>query len=259
MRWRFNRRGWARDRRRIIALGDSHLEVIDRYVAPRVTALFDLVIVHGATAQGMVNPSSSTHALQLFQTRLDRASRWQTVLLELGEVDCGFVIWYRAEKLGITVDDQLEVALSNYLRFIDHQVASGFDVWVMSAPLPTIGDTQDWGEVANLRRMVAVSQSDRTELTVRYNDRLRHACLERGVRFINVSSEQLNPATGIIKREFAHSNRLDHHLDDSAWGDAIIRELTSPAGNRQLAGAERVPPVAKRFSGKLNGPPVSVD
>ena len=246
MRRPFNRRGWAAKRRRIIALGDSHLEVIPRYVAPRVNALFDIVQVRGATAQGLVNPNSSTDALRLFQARLDRAPRWQTVLLELGEVDCGFVIWYRAEKMGITVDDQLEVSLDNYLRFIDRQVASGFDVWVMSAPLPTIGDTQDRGEVANLRRMVVASQSERTALTIRYNQRLQQSCLQRRVRFIDVSSEQFDPATGIIKPEFIHSNRLDHHLDDSAWGDVIVRELTSSAGTRQLDGSELAPAVARR-------------
>ena len=249
MRRPFNERAWAPDRRRIVALGDSHLEVIPRYVAPRVTAMFDIVQVWGATAQGLVNPNSSTDALRLFQARLDRAPRWQTVLLELGEVDCGFVIWYRAEKKGLTVDDQLEVSLGNYLGFIDRQVASGFDVWVMSAPLPTIGDAQDWGEVANLRRMVGATQSERTALTLRYNELLQQACLARRVRFIDVSSEQLDLATGIIKPEFVHSDRLNHHLDDSSWGDLIVRELIS-LPESELADSRLAPAVCRRRSGK---------
>ena len=246
MRWLFNRRGWAAQRRRIIALGDSHIAVIRRYVAPQVTAVFDVVCVIGATAQGLVNPHSSTDALRQFQKRLDRARPWQTVLLELGEVDCGFVIWYRSQEKGLEVDDQLERSLSNYLRFIDHQVDRGFDVWVMSAPLPTIRDFQEWGEVANLRSSVAASQLDRTALTVRYNSRLREACLKRGVRFVDVSSELLDPATGVIKREFEQANRLDHHLDDTAWGDVIVRELTSPEVLPKRDGSTAVPLVARR-------------
>jgi hypothetical protein len=256
-RWRFDRRAWAGNRRRIIALGDSHIEVIDRYVSKKVKALFDVVSIPGATAQGLVNPNSSTDALRVFETRLARARRWQTVLLELGEVDCGFVIWYRAEKMAITIDEQVEVSLSNYLRFIDRQVATGFEVWVMSAPLPTIGDAQDWGEIANVRRMVTASQVARTALTVRYNNRLRESCLERRVRFIDVSSEQFDPATGVIKREFRHSNRLDHHLDDTAWGNLIIRELGLPAARDQTEGDEGDAVVARLPPGRSGGSPLS--
>jgi hypothetical protein len=252
-RWAFDRRAWALNRRRIIALGDSHIEVIDRYVSTRVKALFDVVSIPGATAQGLVNPNSSTDSLRVFETRLARAHRWQTILLELGEVDCGFVIWYRAEKKGVTIEEQVEVSLGNYLRFIDRQVARGFEVWVMSAPLPTIGDTQDWGEVANLRREVAASQVERTALTMRYNSRLEQYCLERRVRFIDVSSEQFDGTTGIIKAQFLHTNRLDHHLDDRAWGDAIVRELGLPTTHSEPVQAI----VARRPSGRSGGSPLS--
>ena len=242
----FNRSDWAPTRRRIIVLGDSHAGVFERYVAPRVNALFDIVSVLGATAGGMANPNSRTAALPVFQARLARAPGAQTVLLELGDVDCDYVIWYRAEKHGLTVDEQFETSLANYLAFIDSLITRGLAVWVMSAPLPTIGDGPQRGEVARLRQGVSVRQIDRTSLTIRFNRRLQLWCLERGIRFIDVSGEQLDASTGIIKPNFLNRDPLDNHLDDASWGNTIVRELVSTDHRWDVTSQAFTPPILNR-------------
>jgi hypothetical protein len=226
-RWIFDNPRLARGRRRVIVLGDSHTRVFQRYVAPRVDAMLDVFVVEGATAQGLANPNSATDAIGIFRERVASASPSQTVFIQLGEVDCGFVIWYRAEKYGMSIDEQLELSLGNYLSFVDELTAAGFEVWVFSTPLPTIADDQDWGEVANLRRSVKANQVERTALTVRYNGLLGDECRARGLRFLDVTSDQLDPVTGCIKNKFMNSNPLDHHLDDSEWGELVIGAITA--------------------------------
>jgi len=71
----------------------------------------------------------------------------RTVVVMLGEVDTGFVIWYRAARSGASVDDMLARALANYERFLT-EIAARFNVICISTPLPTIQDGAVGGEVA---------------------------------------------------------------------------------------------------------------
>jgi hypothetical protein len=125
----------------------------------------------GATASGVLNPSSKTGSLERFTAQLDRARSWQQIALQLGEVDCGFLIWRRADRFGLSVEEQLEQTLDSYARFITTVADRRFArVIVLSVPLPTIRDYPSaLGEVANLRKTVTASQAERTQLTLRFN------------------------------------------------------------------------------------------
>jgi hypothetical protein len=105
--------------------------------------------VDGPTASGVSNPNSVTRSMALFTRRLERAKLWQHVLVQLGEVDCGFVIWHRAERHGISVDEQLERTQGSYVAFLANVLEMGFPhVVVLSAPAPTITDERgEWGAV----------------------------------------------------------------------------------------------------------------
>jgi hypothetical protein len=222
----FNSRVVARATLRTHALcvGDSHSEVF-RYIEQRrlvPRARFDVYSVGGATAQGAVNPNSKTDALRLFSARLEKARPWQRLLFQLGEVDCGFVIWYRAKKYNQSVELQLENSLGRYLEFLVLVRTRGFlQMTVLSAPLPTIGDGQTWGKVADARKEITVPQRERTQLTLVYNERLRMACLESGFGFLDVTTGQLDPETGVIKPAFLNPDPLDHHLDSARYADLV--------------------------------------
>lgn len=192
-----------------------------------MSAVVSDCIVSGATAQGLVNPNSKTDALATFQRRIDAAQRWQTLVFMLGEVDCGFVIWYRATKHQVPVDDQLRHSICSYAGFLRAQVEAGFSVLVLSAPLPTIADGQDWGEVANLRSEVTATQRERTDLTLEYNARLAAASGTVGATFVDVTSPMLDAGTGIIRADLLNVDRSDHHLDDERYADLIAPRLAA--------------------------------
>jgi hypothetical protein len=226
--WLFNSRPYARLRGRehVLCIGDSHVTALHRVEVPGVWFWVDGIA--GATASGVLNPNSSTRSGLIFKRRLQRAKLWQQVLLQFGEVDCGFVIWQRAEREGLSVEQQLTVTLDSYSSFIEQVVALGFArVIVLSAPLPTIGDlASEWiGPVASARKDVKASQAQRTQLTMRFNELLVERCSALGATFIDATSAQLDSATGLIDSRYLRATNLDHHLATKPYASLISRAL----------------------------------
>ncbi len=209
-------------------LGDSHLRYFKWVACHQLwyNTRFNFFDVPGATAMGMANPNSKTNALKLFSEHLSALDNIEYVLLSLGEVDCGFVIWYRARKYGVSVKEQMDTSFENYVGFIENIVSlHGARIIIASVPLPTIQDGQDWGEVANLRKEVKATLKERTDLTIRYNEILRSYCEKEGHYFLDYTSFTMNPETGLIADRFLERNPLDHHLASSAVGPVLAKEL----------------------------------
>jgi len=185
---------------------------------------FRTFMVQGATASGIENPNSATNASTLFTERLARAQTWQHVLVCLGEVDCGFVIWYRSERHGLRIDDQLDATLNSYITFLRRIEERAFaSLSVLSAPLPTITDhPSQRGEVANLRKEITATQRERTDLTLRFNHELQQRVANENIVFIDSTSSQLDPQTGTIDRSLVRGE-LDHHLRDEPYAALIAR------------------------------------
>lgn len=175
---------------------------------------------------GMVNPNSKTQALETFKQNIEQVDRQDYLLFMLGEVDCGFVIWYRAEKYQIAVDEQFNISLENYLKFIRQVVNAGYSkIIICSVPLPTIFDGQIWGEVAKARSEVRASLRERTQLTLKYNSILRDFCRDMGLFYLDFEAEILDSKTLVVKQEYLNKNPLDHHLDSKAMLPVLVRKL----------------------------------
>jgi len=201
-----------------MALGDSHLDVL------QFAASLDLLdvensyfsIVPGATAVGLRNPNSLTDALNIFRCSLSEQKKISHVLVHLGEVDCGFVIWWRAKKYGESIDVQLQASLNAYgvfLREIQQQYS--VNLCVAGATLPTIRDGLDLSDVANKRSEIQVSLQLRTELTLRYNDALKAMAQQLGISYFDITDSVLNKSSHMIHDFFRHHDIYDHHLDQN--------------------------------------------
>lgn len=213
----------------LLFLGDSHVQTI-RWAGENklLSADAEFVSVGGATAVGMRNPNSLTNAVQIFeQAAIPARPEWIPVI-HLGEVDCGFVIWWRGNKYGETVEAQVDASIASYFSFVDRLLAAGYPtVIITAASLPTIRDGQDWGEIANLRKEVAVSLRERTALTLQYNSLLRAEATKRGLPFVDPSETFVDPSTGVIRDIFRHSDPLDHHLAPETAGPIWAAALNS--------------------------------
>jgi hypothetical protein len=213
-------------RRHALVLGDSHAEVFAGW-RPRGWR-FKVVAAPGATASGIRNPNSRTEALPRFRRALRWTRPWQTVVAMLGEVDCGYVIWLRAGDGDPT--PALEEAIGRYCEFLAREVApAARELLVVSAPLPTLpDDASTWGEVARRRADVQRTQAERTAMTLRFNAALRERCDAAGWRFVDATTAQLDPATGLVRAALVRPGASDHHLRDAPLR-AILEARLSPA------------------------------
>ena len=210
---------------KILVLGDSHVKI---FIYPLMKLYFPLtkfevVSVGGATASGLENPNSKTQAYKIFSEKLQSKKKYDKIIIMLGEVDTGFVIWYRAKKYGKAVKEMFNMAVKKYTNFINKAANYG-ELIVISTPLPTIGDDNNWGEVANLRKEVKVTQIERTKLTIEFNKEIELFCKKNNIVFLNLDNESLGP-DGLVKKELLNKNKFDHHYNKSSYAKLINLHL----------------------------------
>lgn len=196
----------------ILVLGDSHVLVFscDHMAQAFPDHHFDVVNVPGATVSGLPNPNAVTAAKQKFDEAI-ASTKARKVVVMIGEVDTGFVIWYRAQKYGASVDEMVELALTHYQQLL-LELRERFDVACVSTPLPTIRDGADWGEVANRRREVSATQSERTELTLTFNSAMQAFCASSGIAYVMLDEDSLGD-NGVVKDSLLNADPRDHHYD----------------------------------------------
>lgn len=211
--------------REILVLGDSHTPIFNHpsFKEHFPGLIFNVITVIGATASGLENPNTKTQAYPIFKEALGKSSAGKVIVM-LGEVDTGFVIWYRARKYQESVSAMAERAIASYSRFL-LEVASRFEVVCISTPLPTIQDNNDWGDVANARREVTATQVERTVLTLQFNRKMQAFCAQHNLGYIMLDDLSLGDG-GVIRRELLNRDPSDHHYDPDMYSSLLIERLT---------------------------------
>lgn len=206
----------------ILVLGDSHAAVFARNSARIPGYWLRVVSVGGATISGLQNPNSVTQAMPIFQKAL-RQYRGRICVTILGEVDTGFVIWHRSEKYGTSINEILKQTVDRYIAFVE-SIRRDKQVIIISTPLPTIQDGQDWGEIASLRKEVKATLLERTNLTVELNRRMEDYAAENGIMYLNLDSLSLNK-DGVVKSELLNTKASDHHYDAKTYLEITMPRL----------------------------------
>jgi hypothetical protein len=196
----------------VLVLGDSHALVFhsEYMVAFFPDYHFDVVEVPGATVSGLPNPNAVTQTKQKFDEATS-STRARKVIVMIGEVDTGFVIWYRAQKHGASVDDMTRLALTNYQQLL-LELRERFEVACISTPLPTIRDGADWGEVANLRKEITATQQERTTLTLSFNNAMQEFCADNGITYLMLDKDSLGD-NGVVRNSLLNADPRNHHYD----------------------------------------------
>jgi hypothetical protein len=211
-------------------IADSHgvaLKKINFIENFDITANF--CVVPGATASGLANPNSKTQAYPIFKNYLHRyVKKNDFVLLQLGEVDCGFIIWLKSNKKEVDSYETMKSTLATYIDFIDKSVKPITQkIIICSAILPTIADNTDLGEVANLRKEVKASQLDRTEMTLVFNKGLKKYSLQNYLFYLDLDSSLLDQTTKVICDEFLNLDKTDHHPNPEKIAAVYKNQLKS--------------------------------
>jgi hypothetical protein len=238
----------------IIVCGDSHSNVFNYSNEFQDIYNFKNVQVRGATAFGIINPHSSTDALKIFSDEIhDNYKNSDKLMIMLGEVDCGFLIWIRSSKHDMTIEYQLERCIENLFIFAKNQAKyfENKDIIIVGAILPTIknnnslncsqeeineyNDKQSDLTLKNnsspkflngLREKVTASQIERTELTLNYNKRLKEICEIEGYQYVDITKHIINE-NNIVCDDYLRENIYDHHLCDEKTYEFWIEELNN--------------------------------
>lgn len=197
----------------ILVLGDSHSNVFNLSKKD-----FLVEFIGGATAQGSVNPNSKTNSLNIFTEKLKTLdlSKISNVIIMLGEVDCGFVIWYRHKKHNISINEQLNLSIKNLFDFVDNIILKYFQadkIIIAGSVLPCIKDNTDKKFLCGLRSEVDATIEERTKLTLKYNDILKETTLEKGFNYIDITKYIINEKTKLIDEYYLSDDPYDHHLN----------------------------------------------
>jgi hypothetical protein len=118
----------------------------------------------------------------------------------------------------------LDEAVKRYTRYIG-ELAQRCRLVVISAPLPTLPDDYlPTGDSSAGRPAVAMTQRERTALTLAFNDRVALACREAGVPYLDDRAESLSEA-GIVRAQWMRREAPDHHYDRKTYARWISRAL----------------------------------
>lgn len=209
----------------VLILGDSHTPIFNHpaFINHFPAYLFNVVTVIGATASGLENPNTKTQAYPIFKQALKQSSA-DKVIIMLGEVDTGFVIWYRAHKYQESVKAMTHKATTSYLNFL-LEVSAQFDVVCISTPLPTIQDDNDWGDVANLRKEVTATQIERTALTLHFNRQMQSLCQQHDINYLMLDDVCLGKNRLVIN-ELLNKDTNDHHYNPEFYSNLLLDHLS---------------------------------
>jgi len=205
----------------LLLLGDSHLGAF-RQALPQAGFLawqYQICELRDATLLGLRNPAGVTPALGAFRRFLADKNRAATVLLQLGEADCGFAMWHRVRKFNEPIADQLRMVIAAYLSLIHELRRGGFiDIVVTGAVPPVIADPALATHFPEERREITASYGERLKLTLDHNRLLQAHARDLGLRYIDISSELIDPATKAVRIECRSADPGDHYLDSLAAG-----------------------------------------
>lgn len=217
---------------KILCCGDSHVDVFNYCNHHQNDYIFDVCLVGGATAQGIVNPNSKTNALNIFEKKIDFTDA-NKILIMLGEVDCGFLIWVRSKRYNISVDKQINVSVNNLFEFVEKVIStqnySNKDIIICGSVLPTIKDNLNKNMLCGARREVDTSQIERTKKTIEYNKLLKEYCQKYGYNYIDIVDEIIG-TDGIVSDAYLNSDPTNHHLDNAKTYNLWLSKLKNVLG-----------------------------
>lgn len=231
--WRRLQKRWLGGRS-ILVLGDSHCGVFEYCFDHGLLAphWLNCEIVAGATAWGLNNDHSATRAWQKFDHALQRFADCDVVVIMLGECDCSFALWKKAERLNVPPETLLDHALAGIRRLVERvrqdAAAVPRKIIVVGAILPTVDDAAVTIQENVLRRSVSASQAARTRLVLAYNERLGQLAETLGVAYFDLSIQTSDPESGLVDGRFV-AGADDHHLSHPAsaplWSARLLSQL----------------------------------
>ena len=211
----------------IIVIGDSHVNVFNLITSQlRVfPKYFSVHMVSGATASGLQNPNSVTGSKEKFDDAVNSAvSSNSNVYIQLGEVDVGFIIWYRALKNVMSITESVDLTLKRYEDWLLTLQKSNLKISLISVPLPTLEKFGGSDSIANFRKEIQATKKERTELTFLFNQSIKEICEKLGYAYIDLDKVSTDVG-GLVKNMLVSKIENDHHYALNEYSRLIFNQI----------------------------------
>ena len=211
----------------LVCVGDSHLEPLRSVQRRRLlpATLLRITVVTGATASGIANPNSSTKALPRLQAAAAMLSRGCPVLVCLGEIDAGFLVFLRSQRDGLPVRELTDEALARYQEFITRELLDrGARLMMLSASMPTVDSYSTWAGLGGARRQVTATRERRAAETRYWNEQCEAWCKSVEGTWLDLTEETTGP-DGRVRAEYLNEDPEDHHLHPERYGNLVAKLL----------------------------------
>lgn len=212
---------------KILVLSDSHGGVFE-YIFDNnlfVPHLINVEIVGGATAYGLLKKHSETNSFNKYKTGLQRFKTYNTILIQLGEVDCSFVLWKKAEKEKSTSQETIQCSIVGYEKLIKTLVKLKKTIIISGAILPTLKDGQRADETAQLRNTIFATQQERTNLILHFNLELKKLAEKYNLSYIDITNETIDKSTQMINAKYIRKDKIDHHQSFQETAPIWVKKL----------------------------------
>ena len=173
--------------------------------------LINVKVVGGATAYGLNNRSSSSQTLNKFLIELNRFKTYNTTIIQLGEVDCAYILWKKAQDYNNSAYDNIYISIKGYELLIKELLPYNKRIILSGAILPTVKDGQKNSSEVALRDTVSTNQRERTNLTLKFNEQLKLLAIKYKLEYIDITEETINQNTGLVDDKFIIKDKVDHH------------------------------------------------
>jgi hypothetical protein len=213
----------------IMFIGDSHTNIFtNKNIKNALRGKTSTVLsVNGATARGIQNPDSKTNARKLFIRLLTLANRKSPIIIGLGEVDCGFLVWYKSKRNKTSAQSELIKSIENYKRFLLRiKIKMGFNnLIVYNVVLPSVKKYDPIIYKWSPRKNIHIGIKKRTGITQHFNKEIKKFCNMNNIKFIDLDKYLLNKKTGIINEKFVNKKTNDHHLNPELLSKILVKEF----------------------------------
>jgi len=207
------------DQKVVHVFGDSHSRVFALIRRKTKSTRISITTVRGASARGISNASSESCAREIFLTSISQIPATQEVAIQLGEVDCGSLIWRIQDRTGHSLNDLYTESLGRLQKFVGE--LDRRPVILCGTTPPTVWDYTKFSGDSNPRFGLTASWSERAEITRRWNRDLEHWCSVHGHVFLDVASFTWKPLGEYLLPEYLPESASDHHLRVDSFASSL--------------------------------------
>jgi hypothetical protein len=211
----------------ILILSDSHGGVFEyihdnHLLSPHY---INAEIARGATAYGLSKEVSSTNAFEKFIQGIKRFKNYTTIVIQLGEVDCAFILWKKAEGQGKTPEEMIQYSINGYEKLIKKLIELKKTIIISGAILPTLKDNEKADDTAPLRNTISATQKERTNLILQFNLELQKLAKKYNLAYIDITHETLDKDTQVIASQYVRKDPIDYHQSFQATAPIWVKKL----------------------------------